>query len=287
MTQLSAEIASEVLAACQANAAEAGAALSRALDATIALSPGEPATLNMAALPDGLEDPGLAIVFRVGEQSALALLSESSGLTPEWCAAPDATGESKLASLAQELSVLLFPESIAVDSFGAVYVNDLAAAMQKAEIATGAEMLPLALSDDSNQGTLHFIWPASDAAALLPEPAKDLAPVASPPPAERSEPTDPLDRLPAYSRSMLRIEVPVVVNLASTKQTIEEVLELGPGSIIKFDKSCEELLDLEVDGHPIARGDAVKVGDKFGLRINSMILPEERFRKLCREERKA
>jgi flagellar motor switch/type III secretory pathway protein FliN len=46
---------------------------------------------------------------------------------------------------------------------------------------------------------------------------------------------------------------------------------------LQFEKSCEELLDLEVNGQAVAVGEAVKVGDKFGIRVTSMILPEERF----------
>jgi flagellar motor switch/type III secretory pathway protein FliN len=84
--------------------------------------------------------------------------------------------------------------------------------------------------------------------------------------------------LPDYTRSLLRVKVPVVVNLARKRQPLSQILDLGPGSIIHFDKSCDKMLDLDVGGHPVATGEAVKVGDKFGLRLNSMILPDERFR---------
>jgi flagellar motor switch protein FliN len=94
-------------------------------------------------------------------------------------------------------------------------------------------------------------------------------------------------RLPSYTRSLLHIEVPVVVTLAAKKQVIGQILELGPGSIIHFDKSCDEMLDLNVGGHRIAQGEAVKVGDKFGLRVTSLILPEERFKPVAGVERRA
>ena len=55
------------------------------------------------------------------------------------------------------------------------------------------------------------------------------------------------------------------------------IMELGPGSILQFEKSCDEHLRLEVAGRDIAEGEAVKIGDKFGLRVSSIILPEERF----------
>ena len=86
-----------------------------------------------------------------------------------------------------------------------------------------------------------------------------------------------VDDLPDYSRSLLKIEVPVVVTLAKKRQRLGKIIELGPGSIIHFEKSCEEMLELDIGGHHVATGEAVKVGDKFGLRITSMVLPEERF----------
>ncbi len=85
-------------------------------------------------------------------------------------------------------------------------------------------------------------------------------------------------RLPAYTRSLLHVQVPVIVTLAAKRQSIGQILELGPGSIIHFEKSCEDMLDLSVGEHRVAQGEAVKVGDKFGLRVTSLILPEERFK---------
>lgn len=86
-----------------------------------------------------------------------------------------------------------------------------------------------------------------------------------------------LEDLPRYSRSLLKIRIPVVVTLAQKRLSLRRILEWGPGALIQFDKSCEELLELSAGGHPIALGEAVKVGDKFGLRITSMLLPGERF----------
>ncbi len=86
-----------------------------------------------------------------------------------------------------------------------------------------------------------------------------------------------LEDLPRYSRSLLKIRIPVVVTLAQKRLALGRILEWGPGALIQFDKSCEELLELSAGGHPIAVGEAVKVGDKFGLRITSMLLPGERF----------
>jgi flagellar motor switch protein FliN/FliY len=86
-----------------------------------------------------------------------------------------------------------------------------------------------------------------------------------------------IEKLPNYTRSLLKVEVPVSVKLAAKKQTVDDILRLGAGSIIQFDKGCDETLEMAAGNHPIAEGEAVKIGDKFGLRITSIILPDERF----------
>jgi flagellar motor switch protein FliN len=247
------------------------------------VSVGQPGAINAQALPEDLNGPGLALVISVGSAAAVVVLPESSGLLPPWCAVPDATGRSKLTTLAQELGTLLLPEALAATDFQAGHVSDLAAALKRGGVADGAAMLPLELSAAA-KGTARLIWPAPDPAAVLEADAQLTAaptPALPAPPAKANgsatAATRPARQLPDYARSLLRIRVPVVVTLAENRQPLHRVIELGPGSILQFDKSCEEMLELSVGGHPVAQGEAVKVGDKFGLRITSMILPEERF----------
>ena len=81
-----------------------------------------------------------------------------------------------------------------------------------------------------------------------------------------------LNRLPEYSRRLLQILVPVRVTLASQRKSIQEIIELGPGSIVKFDKTCDEPLELCIGDRPVAQGEVVKVGDKFGLKISGLVI---------------
>jgi len=93
--------------------------------------------------------------------------------------------------------------------------------------------------------------------------------------------------LPPYSQSLLRIPVSARVILAQKRQALGRIVEFGPGEIIQFDKTCDEMLELHVGGRSIAVGEAVKVGDKFGLRVTSMVLPGERFEKVRPPSRRA
>jgi flagellar motor switch/type III secretory pathway protein FliN len=195
--------------------------------------------------------------------------------------------------------MLLLPEDCMPDDFSALAVDDIAAALARGELAPQASAVTLALAAGDKKEDAFLIWPVAKPAALAnPVPAApataSVAPAAaSPPPASPSSAPlrihaesleEALPLLPSYTRSLLKIRVPIVVTLASSKQPLNRIIELAPGSIIPFDKSCEDTLSLEVNNHEVAIGEAVKVGDKFGLRITSMILPPERFLPLKRRE---
>ena len=74
----------------------------------------------------------------------------------------------------------------------------------------------------------------------------------------------------AELQRILRLEVPVIVKLAQRKLSMSEVLRLGVGAIIEFAKSSDEPLDLLINNKPIGVGEAVKVGENFGLRITQI-----------------
>jgi flagellar motor switch/type III secretory pathway protein FliN len=297
MTDFGPEIVVDVLAAAEAGIGEIGQALSRTFDATIQVTVGAAGTHDPEELPVGWDGPGLVVMLAVGTSAALAVLPESSGLLPGWYANPDPTGKSKLTTLAQELGTLVLPEAFMPQDFQAAHVPHLGQALLRAGVAVGADLVPLELTAESaQQGSLCLLWPAQNPAQVFSADASDsnaptaesspvtqqaaIAPVAKPTvrPSVSARPTKQVQDLPTYSKSLLRIKVPVRVTLASKKQSISRIVELGPGSIIQFDKSCEEMLELEVGGHGVAEGEAVKVGDKFGIRLTSLILPDERFK---------
>lgn len=162
---------------------------------------------------------------------------------------------------------------------------------QAGALGQGAEE-PQAASPQAEQESSETDAPAAQQSPVQgqpstgPAPRKTAAtPDASPAPlavgnADASGPVREVkspEDLPTYARSLLHIKVPVMVTLADKRQSLSRILELGPGAIIQFDKSCEDPLCLEVGGQPVAQGEAVKVGEKFGLRITAMILPGERF----------
>lgn len=71
---------------------------------------------------------------------------------------------------------------------------------------------------------------------------------------------------PEISR-ILGISVPVSVALAQRELSIESILAIAPGTILEFDVPSSSELTLYVGNQPVGRGEAVKVGENFGLRL--------------------
>jgi len=62
----------------------------------------------------------------------------------------------------------------------------------------------------------------------------------------------------------------VTVELGRTQMSVRELLEIGPGSVIELDRSAGEVLDVLVNGVPIAQGEVVVVDEQFGVRITQV-----------------
>jgi flagellar motor switch protein FliN/FliY len=76
---------------------------------------------------------------------------------------------------------------------------------------------------------------------------------------------------------LLDIPLEVTVEIGRTRLAIRELLQLGPGSVVELSKLAGETLDVLINGRPIARGEAVMVNDKFGVRLTDVISPSERI----------
>jgi flagellar motor switch protein FliN/FliY len=79
---------------------------------------------------------------------------------------------------------------------------------------------------------------------------------------------------------LLDVSLALDVELGRTRLTIQRVLALGPGSILELDKPAGEPLDVLLNGRLVARGEAVVVGDRFGVRITEIVGPRERLERL-------
>lgn len=74
--------------------------------------------------------------------------------------------------------------------------------------------------------------------------------------------------MPPGLTTILSLEVPVIVQIAERVMTVDEVTSMAPGAIIELPKSADGDLEIRVNNKMIGTGDAVKVGENYGIRVN-------------------
>jgi flagellar motor switch protein FliN/FliY len=76
------------------------------------------------------------------------------------------------------------------------------------------------------------------------------------------------------------VELDVAVVLGKVRMLIKDVLVLNTGSVIELNKLAGEALEILVNEKVIARGEAVVVNEKFGVRLTEIVSPLERIQRL-------
>jgi flagellar motor switch protein FliN/FliY len=79
---------------------------------------------------------------------------------------------------------------------------------------------------------------------------------------------------------ILDIPLQLSVRIGSTRMLIRDLLQLGQGSVIELEKMAGEPMEVLVNGKLVARGEAVVVNEKLGVRLTDVISPMERVRHL-------
>lgn len=80
---------------------------------------------------------------------------------------------------------------------------------------------------------------------------------------------------------ILDIPLDVSAELGRTRLLINELLQLGQGSVVELNKLAGEPLEVYVNGKLVARGEAVVINEKFGVRLTDIISPIERVKQLA------
>ena len=73
---------------------------------------------------------------------------------------------------------------------------------------------------------------------------------------------------------VMDVPVAVTVELGRRSVKIADILRLGPGSVLELDKANGEPLDLYVNDRLIARGEAVIVGERYGIRLTEVVIDD-------------
>lgn len=79
---------------------------------------------------------------------------------------------------------------------------------------------------------------------------------------------------------ILDVTLQVAVEVGRSRMSIQDLLQLGQGSVIELQKLAGEPLDIYMNGKHVARGEAVIVNEKFGVRITDILSREDRLDQL-------
>jgi len=74
------------------------------------------------------------------------------------------------------------------------------------------------------------------------------------------------------------LQLPISIELGRTNMLIRDILRLGRGSVIEFDKLISEPVDVLINGKKVAEGEVVVIDKHFGIRITTLIDPTDRIR---------
>ncbi len=232
MSEATKQSVTEVLASCRAGAAEAAAAIGRAIQREIQIAVGRQEEWQSSAIAPELKGPGLLVLLKTDREALVLAVPAARELVPAWCAKPDAGGEGRLATMAQELGMNLLPDTWLAHEFRTGWVDDMEAALRRGGVPARAAVVTL-LASGAGKPTekLGLIWPVTTPDGLFD------AGRAERPSGQRSGRSARRDQsalthtsrdLPPYTRSLLRIRVPVVVTLAEKRQKLDRIIELGP-----------------------------------------------------------
>ena len=151
-------------------------------------------------------------------------------------------------------AVLLIPESLSEE------IVEIAAPAQSSS-ETGSDSVGLSMSelDDLSRVTSFDSNDSFSETSLTGEASK--------------APRENIDML-------LDIDLDVSIELGRTALSIKRVLELAPGSIVELDRMAGEPVDLMVNNKVVAKGEVVVIDESFGIRIVSLVSPEDRIKSL-------
>ena len=124
----------------------------------------------------------------------------------------------------------------------------------------------------------NFDWEQSlnEPSSSQEVPEKTVAPPPKPRAPEMKE-----EESPANLGLLLDIPLEITAELGRTRMIINDLLQLGQGSVIELNKLAGEPLEILVNQKLIARGEVVVVNEKFGIRLTDIISPMERIKQLA------
>ena len=125
----------------------------------------------------------------------------------------------------------------------------------------------MATPDPSGRSSAHTLNPEETAELLRGEPG-------------RAAGDNGADALVRDLEFLYEVPLQVSVEVGRARILLKDLLQMGEGYVVELDKMAGEPLDLYVNGRLIARGEAGRIGDKFGIKLTEVVSQSDRLEKL-------
>jgi len=79
---------------------------------------------------------------------------------------------------------------------------------------------------------------------------------------------------------ILDIPLDITVELGRARMLVNDLLQIGQGSIVELNKPSDEPVEIYINSKLIARGEVVVVDEKLGIRVTDVISALERVKPL-------
>lgn len=277
MSSLTAEQIDQILEACRSNVESMAQSLNANFGTKYDLSIGTESNGAEKILEKATDEPGVVVTLEFDDFGIVCLIPESLPI-PGWYLAPDESQASRLQTLSMEWSVAMLPPDLEATQFKTVPTGNLRQHLENCQLPEDATMLELVVQSPMGgapQATFQVVLPVAEIQMEgVPFPSAEkqaeeasAATVAEQAAASRSQ-TPEQRELIARTRRVRRVPVKMMVRIAERRIDVKQLRVFSPGTLLTFDKPCDSLLDVYVGDQLYCRGEAVKVGENFGVKIN-------------------
>jgi len=236
--------------------------------------PSQPSDAEKAAPEEAAADQGPE-----GEPPAEAAESVDDAAQPDAEVEPAADGAAASPSEADRLAEEQMSAQMAADEPDAGDGGVPAGAPSEADRLAEEQMLAqMAEAEAAESPDKPAIEEIKEPSMDFPQPGKDSVIAQA---AEFPQLGDTQSAGEARSFDLLMdVKLPVSIELGRTMMAIADILALGGGSVVELDKLAGEPVDLLVNNKIIAQGEVVVVDENFGIRITTLVSPQERIKSL-------
>ena len=282
MTALTADVCDQIFELIHENRAALAGSFNSTMGTRYEIARGTENVGLKEALRICPDEPGIVVTFNFGEQGLVVVIPESLPIA-RWYRAPNDSQSARLQTLPMEWAASLFPPDVEPTEYRSVACGSVRKQLKACQPDENVKTLELNLScplATSQRALMWVIWPVALPTLTPAVTFEDLEKVAdAEPPTLNTVPKNESER---RRQRLLKVPVQLIVRIADKKIDLRQLRGFSPGTLLTFNKSCEMFLDVYVGNHLYCRGEAVKVGENFGIKVNELNVNQVRDRKVHR-----